>query len=170
VAEFQAPGNVVFAEQGKTPAEMLASGELAAVIGAEFDDPDVKTLIPDAAEAGYKALREHGHYPINHTLVVRDELLATHPGLAQDIFNTFAEAKRLYLERLRKGDIANPTKNDKTAARVLEITGADPLPYGIAPNRAMLEAVIGYAVEQNILTRPYSVDELFAAGTHDLVA
>ncbi|MDB5777188.1 MAG: phtD [Herbaspirillum sp.] len=170
VAEFQPPANVVNAEPGKTAAEMLASGELAAVIGGEFDDPDVKTLIPDAAEAGYKALRERGHYPINHTLVVRDELLAAHPGLAQDIFNAFAAAKRPYLERLRNGQIANPTKNDKTAARVLEITGADPLPYGIEPNRKMLEAVIGYAVEQNILTRPYTVEELFAAGTHDLVA
>jgi 4,5-dihydroxyphthalate decarboxylase len=51
----------------------------------------------------------------------------------------------------------------------MEING-DPLPYGIEPNRKMVEGVIQYAHEQGILTRPYSVDELFARGTLGLVA
>ena len=54
--------------------------------------------------------------------------------------------------------------------RVLQITGRDPLPYGIAPNRAMLEALIGYAREQRILSRSFAVEELFAPGTTALVA
>jgi 4,5-dihydroxyphthalate decarboxylase len=44
-------------------------------IGVEINHPNVEPLIPDAAEAGFAALRRHGHYPINHTLVVKDELL-----------------------------------------------------------------------------------------------
>jgi len=48
---------------------------------------------------------------------------------------------------------------------VLEITGADPLPYGIAPNRLMINTVMRYAVEQKILERPFAMEELFAPGT-----
>jgi len=36
-------------------------------------------------------------------------------------------------------------------ARVMEITGADPLPYGIAPNRAMIEQLIRHTVSQRPL-------------------
>src|SRR6266705_5784130 len=76
VAEYRAPSNVVPIEQGQKMGDMIASGELAAAIGIEVDSPDVKPLIPDALEAGLAALRRRGHYPINHTVVVRDELLA----------------------------------------------------------------------------------------------
>ena len=69
----------------------------------QVDSPDVKPLIPNAAEAGFAALRERGLYPINHTLVVKDDLLAAHPSLAADIFDAFAEAKRLYLDALAAG-------------------------------------------------------------------
>ena len=52
--------------------------------------------------------------------------------------------------------------------RVLEMTGADPLPYGIEPNRAVLETAHEHAVDQHILDRPLPLDELFAPGTLDL--
>ena len=61
--------------------------------------PDVKPLIPNALEAGLQALRERGHYPINHCVVIKDELIAKYPDLAADVFNAFAESKRLYVER-----------------------------------------------------------------------
>ena len=50
----------------------------------------------------------------------------------------------------------------------METTG-DPLPYGIAPNRRVLDELIGHAVTQRIIDKPVSVDELFAPGTRDLV-
>ena len=54
--------------------------------------------------------------------------------------------------------------------RVAQITGADPMPYGIAPNRAMIDQLIRHAVDQKILDKPVSAEDLFAAGTHDLTA
>ncbi|MDB5651053.1 MAG: phtD, partial [Hyphomicrobiales bacterium] len=169
VAEYKAPANVVPIEKGKTIEKMLLSGELAAASGLASDNPDIKTLIPDAARAGFEALRTRGHYPINHTLVVRDELLTQHPGLAKDIFETFAKSKQLYVEKLRKGEIKEPTKMDQTALKIMEITGKDPMPYGIEPNRAMIEAIIGYANEQKIIDRRFTAEEIFAEGTRDLV-
>ena len=169
VAEYRPPGNVVPIEQGKKMADMLISGELAAAIGVDVDHPDVKPLIPNALEAGLDALRRHGHYPINHLIVVKDDLLDARPDLAVDVFNTFAEAKRLYLQRLKAGDIAKRTPIDDVYHRVMEITG-DPLPYGIEPNRRVLEALIQHALTQRIITRPVSVEELFAPSTRGLVA
>ncbi len=169
VAEYVPPSNVVPIEQGKKMAEMLVSGELVAAIGVEIDHPDVKPLIPNALEAGLAAHRRNGHYPINHTMVIKDELLAARPELAADVFNAFAQSKRLYIERLKAGKIEKPTEIDKVHQQVMEISG-DPLPYGIAPNRKTLEELIQHALTQRIITKPVGVEELFAPGTHDLMA
>jgi 4,5-dihydroxyphthalate decarboxylase len=169
VAEYVPPKNVVPIEKGKTMADMLASGELLAAIGVEIDHPDVKPLIPNALEAGLAALKARGHYPVNHTVVIKDELLAKHPGLAADVFDAFARSKQLYLERLKSGRIEKPTDVDKVHARVMEIAG-DPLPYGIAPNRRVIETLIGHALTQGIITKPVTVEDLFAAETLTLAS
>ena len=168
VAEYQPPANVEPIEKGKKMSEMLIAGELAAAIGVEVDHPDVKPLIPNALDAGLAALRTRGHYPINHLMVIKDELLAAHPELAVDVFNTFAESKRVYLQRLKAGQIEKPTAIDVMHQRVMDITG-NPLPYGITPNRHVIEELIGHALKQGIITRPVTVDELFAASTRNLV-
>ena len=165
VQEFRPPANVVPIQMGKTLEDMLASGEIPAAVNIELDHPDVKSLIQNPREAGFEALRTRGHYPINHTVVVKDELLNAHPDLAADLFNVFVEAKRPYVERLKADQIATPSKTDHTYKRVMDITGADPLPYGVEPNRKMIEGVIQYAVEQEILSASFTMEDLFAPGT-----
>lgn len=169
VAEYRPPANVVPIEKGKKMADMLASGEIVAAIGVDSDSPNVKPLIPDALEAGLASLRRNGHYPINHTVVIRDELLQQHLDLAAEVFAAFAESKRLYLERLKAGRIEKLTETDRVHQRVMEIID-DPLPYGIEPNRHVLEELVRHAVTQKIIDRPYEVEELFAAGTQHLSA
>jgi 4,5-dihydroxyphthalate decarboxylase len=167
VAEYRPPKNVVPIEPGRKMGDMLAAGELAAAIGVESDSPDVRPLIPDAFETGIAALRRRGLYPINHTVVIRNELIAAHPQLAVDVFDAFAASKRVYLDRLMAGRIEKPTEMDELHKRVLQITG-DPLPYGIAPNRQVIEELIGHAVTQGIISKPVTVEELFAPGTREL--
>jgi 4,5-dihydroxyphthalate decarboxylase len=169
VAEFRPPANVVPLEKGRKMADLVASGELPAAIGIESDHPDVKPLIANPRETAFQALREHGHYPINHLMVVKDEVLAAHPELGPDLFGAFAESKRLYVERLKSGAIEKPTAVDETHRRVMDITGRDPLPYGIEPNRRMLEEAVQSAVEQKIIEKPVTVESLFPRNTHDLV-
>jgi 4,5-dihydroxyphthalate decarboxylase len=168
VAEYRPPANVVPIDKGKTIADMLASGELAAAIGVEANSPDVKPLIPDALEAGLSALRRRGHYPINHTLVIKDELIAKHPDLAADVFEAFTRAKRRYVEALEAGKIDKSSEVDEVHRRVMEIT-SDPLPYGIAPNRNVIEELIRHALTQGIITKSVMADELFAPSTRTLV-
>jgi hypothetical protein len=170
VAEFRAPSNVESAPPGSSLEDMVAAGELAATIGPAPKSPGLVPLIPDAVEAGFTALRERGLYPINHLVVIRDELLDERTELAAAVFDAFARAKQLYVDRLRAGSIDSPTTTDTMYRRVMEITGADPLPYGIEPNRAVLELLLRHAVDQRIIERAPAVDELFAETTRALTA
>jgi len=170
VAEYRPPANVVPVEPGRKMADLLVDGELAAAIGVDVDAPHVAPLIPDAAEAGYAALQATGHYPINHLVVVKDELLARHPGLARAVFDAFAQSKQLYVERLRAGTLDKPTAVDEMHRRVMAITGSDPLPYGIEPNRGALTQALAAMRDQGIVDRPETLEALFHPETHGLVA
>jgi 4,5-dihydroxyphthalate decarboxylase len=167
VAEYRAPANVVPIEPGKKMEDMLKSGELVAAIGVDVKSPDVQPLIPDALETGLAALRRRGLYPINHTVVIRNELIAARPQLAADVFDAFVASKNVYLDRLKGGAIEKPTEVDEVHKRVMQITG-DPLPYGIAPNRAVIEELIAHALKQGIITKPVTVEELFVPSTRGL--
>jgi 4,5-dihydroxyphthalate decarboxylase len=109
-------------------------------------------LIADAQAAAERALSERGLWPVNHLVVVKDELLAEHPGLPEALLDAFERAKQLYLE----GVDLLPLHR-----RVQELTGRDPLPNGVEANRAVLEQLIDHAFAQRILRRRPSVDELF---------
>lgn len=169
VAEWQRPANVVPIPEGKKIEDMLISGELVAAIGVDVDHPDIKPLIPDVEKEGIKAFKNRGHFPINHTVVIKDELLEKYPDLAADVFNTFAESKRLYVEKLKAGQIEKMTDADKTAKAVMDASGgADPLPYGIEPNRKVLEELVQHALTQRIITKPVAIEDLFAPSTRNL--
>jgi 4,5-dihydroxyphthalate decarboxylase len=147
VAEFVPPPNV----------EDLPSGteltDLPAVVGDVKSD-ELVPLISDAQSAGERALAERGLWPVNHLVVVRDEVLEAQPDVAQALVDAFERAKEVYLER---GELLPLHR------RVQEITGGDPLPNGVEPNRAVLEELIDHCVAQKILRRRPTVDELFAA-------
>ncbi|HMH57948.1 MAG TPA: hypothetical protein VK537_02080, partial [Galbitalea sp.] len=143
-------------------------GELDAVIGIELEHPDVATLIPHPDEAAFDALRDHGLYPINHLIVVKDELLERYPDLASDVFGAFVRAKDRYVDQLRAGAILEPTPTDLMYTRVMAATGADPLPYGISANRAMIETLVNHAVSQGIIDHAPDVDLLFSEPTRGM--
>ncbi|HEY7067461.1 MAG TPA: ABC transporter substrate-binding protein [Chloroflexota bacterium] len=161
VQEYRAPGNVQAAPAGANMGAMLAKGELAAAIGAgASESPDVRPLLPAAAAAAAAWYRKTGIYPINHTVVVKDELLQADPGLARTLYQAFAAAKQQFLERLASGQ---PLEKDAAAlANRRDLVGDDPLPYGLAPNRAALDAIARFAYDQHILSRPLAPEELFA--------
>jgi 4,5-dihydroxyphthalate decarboxylase len=145
VAEFEPPSNVEDLPEGTELAE------LPAVVGDVRSD-ELVPLIADADAASVRAL-ERGLWPVNHLVVVKDELLAEHPDLAPALFDAFERAKDLYV---RSGEL------EPLHARAAELVGGDPLPYGVEPNRAIIEELLDHAVAQKILRRRPAVDELFA--------
>lgn len=170
VADYRPPANVVPMRAGDDLADLLIAGELDAVIGGQVEHPDVVPLFADPADASMEALVQRGLYPINHLVVVKDELLAERPELGAQIFDAFSRAKNEYVECLRDGRVGDPTAADRMYQQVLATTGTDPLPYGIAPNRAMIDELIDHAVRQHILDAPAAPADVFAAATLDLTA
>lgn len=169
VQAYRPPANVVSMPEGGNLAQMLRSGEIDAAIGIEVDDPDIGPLIDHPDEAAFASLSGRGLYPINHLVVIRDDVLAAHPELPAALFTAYATAKRDYVAELAAGTIAEPSAHDKRYQRAMAVLGGDPLPYGIEPNRAMIELLISHATRQKIISRPVTPADVFAASTHDLL-
>ncbi len=168
VAEFRPPPNADYDLQGRAIADLFASGEAVAAIGAVGAvPPTVEPLIPDAVEAGFASYRRTGVYPVNHTVVVRDDLLRRHPGLAADLFGALAVSKAAYLSGLdRSGSLS---EEDQLTVSLGDGLGGDPFPYGVEPNRKALEALIQTACDQHIIPHRLDIEALFAPGTPDLI-
>jgi 4,5-dihydroxyphthalate decarboxylase len=152
VAEYEPPPNVERLPEGADLAEAVLAGELAAVVG-DVGHPELGPLLADAEEAALREVEDRGTWPVNHLVVVRDDVLAEHPQLASSLFEAFERTKDLYVA----GGELEPLH-----ARIAQILGGDPLPYGVEPNRAALEELVDHAVSQRILARRPDVDSLFA--------
>ena len=164
VAEYVAPSNVETADNSDLGA-MLASGEIDAAIGAPAtDSPDIRPLIPDARSAGAEYFHSTGVYPINHTVVVRDELLDANPWLAEELFSLFASANQTYLEGLRSGD-QNLTSAGTALLDTAEIVGDDPLPYGFESALPALNALIQFCFDQQVIPEKVDPESVFAPTT-----
>jgi len=164
VAQFRAPANVDYRFQGKTMAELFASGAIDAAVGdIKINSPGIKPLIPNATEAGFKYFRKTGIYPINHTVVIADAVLEAHPWVAEELFLVFSAAKCAYLARLRAG--AELTAADHAAIELSRVVGDDPFPFGVEANRKPVETLVRFAVDQQIIPQPYAPEDLFAPST-----
>ena len=121
---------------------MLLEGEVAAgIVGDKLPDPKLKHLIPDAETAAQKWAKHHHGVPINHMVVVRQELSRSRPDVIKDIFRQLHESKR--------------------AAGLPDGSELDPYRFGVEACRPILEVIIDFCHQQKLIPRRMSVDELF---------
>ncbi|MFC0410147.1 ABC transporter substrate-binding protein [Roseomonas elaeocarpi] len=173
VTEMPLPSNVIHAPAGRSLADMMADGELAAGFDAnagigrtgnptggwkvvEANYPD---LFPDAEALEADWYRRTHIYPMHGTIVVKDAVLREHPWVAQSLFKAFSEAKRQWLERLHAGQATTAT--DKRYLALTKIVGPDPLPYGMEANRATIEALEETAFKQELTPRRMEMRDIF---------
>lgn len=160
VSEYQDPDNTVRAPEEKKMTDMLIAGEIDAAISPYgLDAPEVKPLFANAPEAEAAWFKKTGIYPVNHMVVVKNELASSQPGLLRKLFDAFKAAKTLYLDRLNTEGASSA--EDEKKLRLMGIVGNDPLPYGVRANRKAFETMIQFAFTQKMLPRLYSVEELF---------
>jgi 4,5-dihydroxyphthalate decarboxylase len=159
VAEFAAPANVDYSHRGKPMRDLLLNGVVDAAIGEiGIEAPEIRPLIPDARNAAFDYFRRTGIYPINHGLVVKNSLLKEAPWIAGELAGAFDAAKAIYLKNLDgSGSISSW---DKAAIDNAKVVG-DPFPFGIEKNRKALEAITEFALDQKMVPRRFSVEELF---------
>jgi 4,5-dihydroxyphthalate decarboxylase len=159
VTQYPLPANVEV-RLGYDLDAMLAAGDLAATIGAASASPDVVALLGARTEALERDWLRQSVYPINHTVVVRDAVLAEHPQLAGGLYDAFAQAKQQVLDRLAGGQPADAA--ELALAERARFVGGDPLSYGIDANRPTLEVMARHALEQRILAEPADLNAVFA--------
>lgn len=146
--------------------EMLAKGEIDAYIGSRKPNPapDVQRLFPDYRERERAFFERTGIFPIMHCLVMREDLHRQQPWVARSLFEACEKSKQRAHERLRRADSSYMLP--WLGAEVDEIErlfGGDPFPYGVAANRATLDAMGQYVFEQHFVARPLRVDDFFVS-------
>lgn len=130
------------APAGKQVVQMLIDGELDAVLGEKVEHPDLKPLFADVAAEEKAWFEKTGVKPINHMVVVSQELSATNPAAVGEV------------HRLLDASAA--------AAPAAPRFNADEM-------RRSLELIIHYCTQQKLIPHELSVDELFDDVTRALL-
>jgi 4,5-dihydroxyphthalate decarboxylase len=166
---------LVSAADNKTLSQLLAEGELDAVISARQPScfgaghPLIRRLFPDYRAAERDYFRRTGVFPIMHAVGIRRDVLDKHPWLPASLYKAFVQAKRLAdaefaeVTALKIGLPWLTAEFDATR----EVMGNDFWPYGVAPNRKTLELMARYSHEQGLSVRLVAVEEMFPPNTLD---
>jgi 4,5-dihydroxyphthalate decarboxylase len=135
---YEDPPNSVRAPTEKTLAQMLRDGAVDAAAGLEpADHPDLRTLLPNALDVEQDFIRQTGITPINHTMVVREDLAVANPWLVDELARMVHQSKA--------------------------IAGSGPAD-GLERNRGALNLLARYAVEQQIISSVIPPEELYPNG------
>jgi 4,5-dihydroxyphthalate decarboxylase len=150
VLEYRDPPFVERAAADKNLLKMVQDGELdAGIFGAELPaDPRLKSVIDDPEEETRRWRAEHGVVPLNHMVCVTESLSRSRPELVRELFSML--------------------KQSKLAAGLPKPGEIDFYPFGVEACRPALEMIINYAVQQKLIPRPLTVDELFDDTTRSL--
>ncbi len=168
-AGFRVPADVKIALQEEDVETLLLNGELDAVIlpnvakSFRSGDPRIHRVFPDCRGSIHNYFHDTGIFPITHTLVTHERLVAEHPWLCKQIVSAFDQADRYcQLEYEYPKRFSFPT-----AVLFLEEEnerfGKNPWIHGLEPNRAVLEKFVQYAHEQGYIPFEPALDNLFAA-------
>ena len=141
VAEGRDPPDVIRAKPGQDLTQMLLAGELdAAIYGAAMpDDARLKSLIADPEAAAREWYAKHRLVPVNHMVVVTDELARANPQAVAELYRLLEAGKRA---------AGQPGPLDTA-------------PFGKDANRPCLELLISYAVQQKLIPAKIAVDALW---------
>lgn len=105
-------------------------------------------MIPDPQEAARQWHARHGVVPINHMVVVTQELARSQPDTVREVY-------RMLLAGKRAAGLPKPG--------VLDLQ-----PFGFEACRPALQMIIGYCVQQRLIPRGFEVEELFDDTTRAL--
>jgi len=150
----------------KTLSQMLADGELDAMFTARMPT-NPKRLFPDFMKVEKEYYRRTKIFPIMHTVVIKRGVYEKNPWVAQSLYKAFSKAKALAYESYGQTAAMAAmlpwlTAHVEEAKREL---GEDWWPYGLEPNRRVLETFLRYHHEQGLSKKRLRPDDLFAKET-----
>lgn len=176
---FQPPPGVDFQyiPPSKNIGQMIVDGELDAtafyVAHANLLDrssvdlsrhPAARRLFRDPEGEAIRYFEKTSIQPINHTVVMRREIVERYPWVPLNIYQAFLEAKEAVRTSAR--ELAAPYFRLGLLPReARKAFDADPYPYGIQNNKGVLETIAEYSHEQGLTPRRVALEEVFAANT-----
>ena len=159
--------------EDKTLNGMLESGAIDGLISARSPScfvkgsPKVRRLFPNYKEVEIDYYKRTKIFPIMHVLVIRKDLYDRHPWVARSLYKAFCQSKDRAIQAMHISNTLACTLPWLSAEIELlkSLFGSDWWPYGIEPNRHLLETLIRYMGEQGLIDRPVKLEELFAPNT-----
>lgn len=157
----------------QTLARMIADGDIDALVTARAPstfhrEPDkVKRLFPDYVAAEKAYFSRTRTFPIMHTVVIRRDVYEANPWVAQSLYKALRTAKDMAMAMLDQS-AALPSLLPWTMAHAEEAKremGEDWWPYGLEPNRRVLDTFLRYHHEQGLSQRRLAPEDLFARET-----
>lgn len=157
--ELLKPGQKMGAmlERGEIDALMVPHPPQEALQGGDR----IRRLFADPKAEETKYFRKNGYYPIMHVVAFKDEVLAKNPWLVSSITKAFDKAKAACMEYYDDPNWSRFVWGRHLFEEERKAFGADPWPHGIMKNRANLERFVGYSLDQGLMERKLSVEELF---------
>ena len=154
----------------ETLASMLERGAIDALYAPKAPSTlrsapaKVKRLFDDVMAVEREYFRRTRIFPIMHTVVIRRDVYEQHRWVAQSLFKAFAAAQRETYADLDETSALKAMLPWLIAH--LEDTrremGEDFWPYGLEPNRHVLETFLRYSHEQGLAKQRLSPEDLFA--------
>jgi 4,5-dihydroxyphthalate decarboxylase len=156
------------APAGKSLDDMLAEGEIDAMLAPSFPAPFLKgdkrvaRLFPDFKAREIDYYRQTGIFPIMHLVMIRQSIVEKHPWVAANLAYAFNRAKEIAYQRLRNPRVLPQAWGTSGAEEQAAILGRDPWAYGLgAANRRNLETAMRYTHAQGLTSRLAALEELF---------
>jgi 4,5-dihydroxyphthalate decarboxylase len=157
----------------QTLSSMLARGELDALYTARAPSSfrngsgSVRRLFEDFAQVERDYFRRTAIFPIMHTVVIRRDVYARHPWVAQSLYKAFAAAQRETYQDLNQTAalmVMLPWLTSHLEETRREM-GEDFWPYGLERNRHTLATFLRYSHDQGLAKQRLEPRQLFAAET-----
>jgi 4,5-dihydroxyphthalate decarboxylase len=152
---------------GQKMGAMLERGEIDALMvphppqEALQGNDRIHKLFADPKAEETKYFRKNGYYPIMHVVAFKDEVLAKNPWVASSITKAFDKAKAACMEYYDDPNWSRFVWGRHLFEEERKAFGADPWPHGIVKNRANLERFVGYSLDQGLMEKNLSVEEMF---------
>ncbi len=166
------------APEGTTISELLDLGEIDGFMAPRppsaqaLSNPAVGWLFDDPTAAAKDYFKRTGIFPIMHVVGVRKTLCEVHPWLPMAVFKAFNQAKGAALEALSDTSATKVTlpfvEEQLKAAR--ETMGQDFWSYGVAANRATLDAFLRHHHAQGLSQKRMQIEEIFHPATYETYA
>ena len=154
-------------KRGQKIGAMLEKGEIDALMvphppeEALRGDGPVRRLFADPKAEETKYFRKNGYFPIMHVMAFKDEVLNKNPWLASSVTAAFDKAKAVCMEYYDDPNWSRFVWGRHLFEEERAAFGNDPWPHGIANNRANLERFVGYSLDQGLMEKRLTVEELF---------